>query len=401
MKVLLVKGYLFGFMFDVASGLSRRGVEVHVAKKTMSILSKKRNMIVKGVHLHNFGRRIDPSIITGGLRNISELPPTAFFHPGSVAATVPYSWFITKLVKMYKIDLLHAVFAAPEGFAALLAKNVVKRPLVISVMGYDVQTDPQTGYGALSHRWTAEMVVKALTGADAIIVGENSHARTVMNLLGKEKTDKIFFIPGAIDVSCFNPFVNGNIVREKFNIASDQTVILSARHLDPIYGAEYLLRAASKIVVSHPKTIFLMLGSGPRKPLQELVQELKLVDNVIFVGKVHRSQMPSYYAASDIFCDPCMFGQGISSLEALASVKPVVGFRVGQIKIENRTDGFLVEPADVKGLADRILWLIEHPDARKKMGMKGRERIEKHHNLVDRINEILKIYDKLVDSYKY
>lgn len=399
-KVLMVWGYGYrrGFVFDQVSMLARRGVRIHVARKVGSIRNKRRDLIVNGMCVHNFPRKIDLSMIPIGAKSVGKFPFKAFFHPRSIAATVPYSWFVAKLAKMYKINLIHAYFALPEGFAGLLAKNVVKKPLVISVLGYDVQLDRSTGYGALLRKWDAEMVSKALNGADAIIVGDRSHMSKVLNLLGKDESDKVFFVLPAIDVNRFNPFLNGHIVREKFNIGSDQTLILFARRLDPIYGAEHLIKAASQIVMDHPKTVFLMAGAGPVGPLQALVRKLDLAENVIFVGEVPRSELPYYYVASDIFCDPCAMGQGIASMEALACGRPVVGFKTGQTKIVDRVDGFLVETADVDELAIGLSWLVEHPDARKKMGMKGRERIEKHHALGNRVDEILKIYNKLCIS---
>lgn len=387
------------FVFNEALGLSSRGVRIHVARGVMRIRDGKRDLFLDGMHIHNFSRRIDASIIPlrarALVKSVAELPSTSFLHPKTVAATLPYSWFIAKLVKMYEIDLIHAHFAYPGGFAALLAKNMVKKPLIISIWGYDVQSDPKGGYGALSRKYTREMVSKALNGADAIIVGDYFHRETVVRLIGKDKARKIFFIPPAIDVSHFNPSVDGSSVRKKYGIAPNQTVVLFARHLRPIYGAEYLIKAASKVVADHPEAVFLMLGVGPLRPsLEELVRQLQLDRNVIFAGYVNRAQMPSYYATSEIFCDPCIFGQGLSSLEALACGKPVVGFKTRQIKIVDGTNGFLVEPSNVEELADKIMWLIEHSYARRKMGIKGRERVEKKHDPKDRVTEILKIYDE-------
>lgn len=41
-------------------------------------------------------------------------------------------------MQKYNIDLIHAHFAYPEGLVGLLAKRKVKKPLIISFIGYDI-----------------------------------------------------------------------------------------------------------------------------------------------------------------------------------------------------------------------------------------------------------------------
>jgi trehalose synthase len=63
--------------------------------------------------------------------------------------------------------------------------------------------------------------------------------------------------------------------------------------------------------------------------------------------------------------------------EALWKEVPVVGSNVGGIPLQiiDGENGFLVEPDDVEGFADRIVTLLKDAKLRKKMGKKGKETV--------------------------
>jgi trehalose synthase len=63
--------------------------------------------------------------------------------------------------------------------------------------------------------------------------------------------------------------------------------------------------------------------------------------------------------------------------EALWKGTPVVASNVGgiPIQIEDSKNGFLVEPHDIKGFADRIIHLLKNPTEAKNMGLKGQETV--------------------------
>jgi len=106
--------------------------------------------------------------------------------------------------------------------------------------------------------------------------------------------------------------------------------------------------------------------------------------------------MPCYHAASDIFVDPCIFGQGYAALEALLSGKPVIAFKVGQIRIMDEVEGYLVQPGDVEDLANKMMWLLENPKLRKKMGIKGRKRAVKQHDMENQVRNLMRVFNHVL-----
>ncbi|MEJ2702164.1 MAG: glycosyltransferase [Sedimentisphaerales bacterium] len=65
----------------------------------------------------------------------------------------------------------------------------------------------------------------------------------------------------------------------------------------------------------------------------------------------------------------------LSVTEALWKGTPVVASNVGGIpvQIEDGENGFLLEPYDTEGFADRIVHLLKNPDTAKSMGQKAKE----------------------------
>jgi len=61
--------------------------------------------------------------------------------------------------------------------------------------------------------------------------------------------------------------------------------------------------------------------------LQRFAKSLKITDHVRFLGQVPKTEMPFSNAASDISIDPCLFGQGYASLEAMACGSWLLGLK--------------------------------------------------------------------------
>jgi len=384
------------FVFDEACRLACRGIGVHIVRSKF----ERGDEVSYGICFHGIERRIDVRALHLLIRNFPIYPPISLLRkPYLPYWENLYALSVVKVAKKSNANLIHAHFAYPEGLVGLLAKRETKKPLIISVWGRDVQSDPRSGYGALSTRKSAYLVRQALSSADAIITSAESHYRTVIRLIGEDEKDKVYPISPGIDVVRFNPNVNGDVVRSNLDIKDNQHVVLFPKRLHPIYGVELLIKAASYVIKKCPNTIFLILGEGPLLPrLQRLVGKLGITNNVKFLGLVSRDKMPFYYAASDLVVDPTIFGQGYAALEAMACGKPVIGFKVGQIKIRDNLDGFLVEPYDVKTLADKIIQLIIDPELRKRMGENARMNVVKNYNIDIRIDNIIHIYDTLLRS---
>jgi len=86
-------------------------------------------------------------------------------------------------------------------------------------------------------------------------------------------------------------------------------------------------------------------------------------------------------------------GFGLTVTEALWKGTPVVASNIGGIplQIENGVNGFLLDPHDKEGFADRILQLLQDQELARRMGEKGREIIRERFLITRLIKDYLDI----------
>ncbi len=70
-------------------------------------------------------------------------------------------------------------------------------------------------------------------------------------------------------------------------------------------------------------------------------------------------------------------GFGLTVTEALWKERPVIASNVGGIplQLEDEVDGFLLEPDDIDGFAERTIEILKNPSLAKKLGKKGKETV--------------------------
>ena len=91
-------------------------------------------------------------------------------------------------------------------------------------------------------------------------------------------------------------------------------------------------------------------------------------------------------------------GFGLTVTEALWKGKPVVASNVGgiPIQIEDGKNGFLVEPYDTKGFADRVIQILQNPDIAKKMGKKGKDAVRENFLITRLLSDYLDLLNYVI-----
>ena len=210
--------------------------------------------------------------------------------------------------------------------------------------------------------------------------------------------NKAFCVHYPFDMSPFDPTLDGAPIREEFGIPRNALVISLIAYMYPplpagdvkkaphlggggIKGHETLLRAASKVLNTHPNAYFLIVGDGLRPDqqisyptlLRRMAGDSGLGDRVIFTGL--RKDIARILAATDIPVVPSLTENLGGAVEPLLMEKPVVASRVGGLPdvVKDGETGFLVPARDPDALADAILRLADLPLAtRRDWGRRGR-----------------------------
>lgn len=155
--------------------------------------------------------------------------------------------------------------------------------------------------------------------------------------------------------------------------------IIAVGRYDPIKGFDLLLNAWDLVVKKHPDWILNIYGGGDNRPLKKSAQEKGLSDNFICNGPV--KDIISKYCDSSIFVlSSRQEGFGLVLVEAMSCGVPCVSFACpsGPKEIvQDGLTGFLVDNGDIVQLADKMIYLIEHPEERRSMGTHAKSSIDR------------------------
>jgi glycosyltransferase involved in cell wall biosynthesis len=233
------------------------------------------------------------------------------------------------------------------------------RPLLVAVWGSDVLIEAEKSrilrvFGKVTTRL-----------ADAIIVDSEVQRRAIVGL-GCPDT-KICCFPWGIDLERFKPRSQH---APRPNLGPGKIVICTRKHR-PIYGIEYLLHAAPKVLLEVKNATFLFVGNGPLLDYHKhLVKQLSLEGYVKFLGYVPNDSLLDLLNAADVYVSPSLSdGSSASLMEALACGLPVVVTKIpaNQEWIKDGENGFLVPPCDSEALARSIIQLLRDAELTSRM----------------------------------
>ena len=207
-----------------------------------------------------------------------------------------------------------------------------------------------------------------------IIANSQETKRTI---LAKNKSlvpeDKIKVIYNGIQTSEFS-----SDVKPLYKGEPDKLILGCAGRLSVEKGHQYLLEMLVHLKEKEIPCKLLLAGSGKlAESLKSRAKRLGVDEMVDFLGFVEH--MPAFYSSLDIFLLPSHYeGFGYVLIEAMASRIPVVAFDVKSSSeiVEHGINGYLVPPGQVHELALRVMELAEDEPLRRKMGQKGRARVE-------------------------
>lgn len=288
-------------------------------------------------------------------------------YPQYSVALFPYN-SITKL-KSLDIDLIHAQTPFFMGFAGLINAKIARYPIVGSfhtlvnnraVVNYYYPKNGQLKRLTTKYLW--KYVVFFYKKCNLTIVP----SEIIGNSLRRYDVDNIRVVPNSVDTKVFNPKVNGENMRSALGIKRDEKMVLYVGRLSREKKIEVLLQAAKVISRKNEKVKFVVAGSGPAESHYRNMARRLGLKNVNFLGSVDRKALPKVYAASDVFCLPSTFEtQGIVSLEAMASGKPVVCADYLALKelVANGRNGEKFRPGDYIMCSRKIEKVLNSPEA--------------------------------------
>lgn len=320
--------------------------------------------------------------------------PNIFFHKVNVQTYPlfeyqPYgialSSMIYRVVKLYKLDILHAHYAIPYAYDAFTAKQMLKEegmdiPLVTTLHGTDITLVGQ-------HPSYKHAVEFSINQSDTITSVSESLKRDTLQFFNIKKEVKV--ITNFIDNSEFGDCMGCE--RHQF-AKEDEKILIHVSNLRPVKRVGDVLQVF-KTVQKQIKSKLIIIGEGPdtEKITEFLEENPELIDKIRLLGKV--DNLYRILQLSDVFLLPSeQESFGLAALEAMAAHTPVVSSNAGGISEVNvqGVTGYLAETGNVEAMANYTIKLLGNEELLLKMKEEAKKQAVKFD-----IANIIPIYEEM------
>ncbi len=213
------------------------------------------------------------------------------------------------------------------------------------------------------------------------------------------KNLKIEIVNGGVDLLKYRKIDDISSIKKKYNI-SDGFKIISLARLVKRKGFDSTIKALS--LINDKNIHYYIAGKGNyEKELQLLVKELKLENNVHFLGFIPDDEIAALYSSCDVYSMPSrqlpndVEGFGLTYLEAAAcGITSIGGLDCGaEDAIINNETGLLVNAESVQEIAYAIISLKNDSEFKNKLADNAYKRVQKDCSWERKIGEIENLID--------
>ncbi|QCX53598.1 N-acetyl-alpha-D-glucosaminyl L-malate synthase BshA [Elizabethkingia sp. JS20170427COW] len=320
--------------------------------------------------------------------------PNIYFHKVNVETyplfkyqpyDIALSSTIYHVVKIYKLDVIHAHYAIPYAYAAYMAKQMLKddgieTPLVTTLHGTDITLVGQ-------HPSYKKAVEFSINKSDFVTsVSESLKKDTFINF---DIKTEIQVIPNFIDNSIFSHI---NVCCRKQFAEDHEKIMIHVSNLRPVKRIQDVLETFKRVEKEIPSKL-IIIGEGPE---MELINEFisdnpDLIPKIRLMGKVNDLFPILSYA--DVFLLPSQQESfGLAALEAMAAGVPVISSNAGgipEVNIHGQT-GYIAEVGDINQIVHFTKKLFIDDELLLKMKTNAKENAMKFD-----IANIIPLYEEL------
>jgi glycosyltransferase len=193
-------------------------------------------------------------------------------------------------------------------------------------------------------------------------------------------------------------------LRKKYGLPDHAPVILFAGRLDAVKGLSYFIEAAGILLDKLPGCHVLIAGSGDYDTYLKACGNRWM--NVHFTGLLEKQDLYELYAIADIGVMPSLHEQcSYVAIEMMMHGVPLVaststglcemvedGVTGLHVPVEEFPDRVEIRP---DALAEKILYLLQHPEERERMGRNARRRYETVYSPEMMSEKMIGLYDDL------
>jgi glycosyltransferase involved in cell wall biosynthesis len=168
-------------------------------------------------------------------------------------------------------------------------------------------------------------------------------------------------------------------------------------------GLDILLQVANYIKEKGRADVhFTCVGGGPGLSELEIMKKKMGLDHMVnFTGRIPDKELLQVLSTADVCVNPDRpntmnnMSTMIKIMEYMALAKPIVQFDLREGKYSAGDSSLYAE--SMEDFGEKILWLLDHPEERKRMGEIGMMRVEKNLAWKYSIPSLLAAYNKILE----
>ena len=297
-------------------------------------------------------------VIKSGLPIINRGYPS-FFPVDVLSGFAPVVHKLLRTLRDLQPDLVHA-HGTESAYALVGVKS--RLPCLISIQGVITElykTNPNFRFRVVRHYEqyavrSARFFTCRTDFDTGFVRSQNPHAQ-------------IFTIHEAMSTAFF---------RNEWRVAPCETVMFVGSFVAH-KGFPLLLEALALVKQHRPHVTLIAVGADAESvpELRHTCDRLGITANVKFRGFQPADEIARIHLQSQVFVLPSQNENSPNALaEAMVSGMPVIATRVGGVPslVEDGQTGLLVPWGDPKVLAEKIEWLLAHPEDRGRLGQNAR-----------------------------
>ena len=292
-------------------------------------------------------------------------------------------------------DLLHVHYAGGRLGSLALASGI--KPLVVTVMGGDVQPEQHMGaVTALDHRTTKRLLREA-----DLLLAKSTALRNDIAHYG-DYAAKTETVRWGIETARFKrDAAQGLSARLKLGLG-EGPLLLSPRTLRPLYNIHLIVEAMPAILTTSPGAM-LLVSRHREDPeyaarLRQRVSDLGIGRSVRFIDPIDYNDMPGLLAATSVVISvPFSDGLPQTLFESLASETPIVLGRLAAYE-ELVHDGceVLLADLDAGSIAAAVSGLLIDRELGVRLTTAGLRRIHDEASLRDEARRVESFYRRVL-----
>ncbi len=190
----------------------------------------------------------------------------------------------------------------------------------------------------------------------------------------------------------------------------DENQIIYLGGITKIRGVLQLIEGFGLAVKSVPQAKLLFLGSFEsnqfREEVYELIDQLKLKENVTFISRVPYEQISAYVERSSVGILPYLpYPNHLVALpnklfEYMAANNAIISSNFSHYAkvIEDSQGGLVVDPEDPNDIGTKISHLLSNPNQTKELGRNARKAFETKYNWTCEEKKLLEFYRNLLNK---